>query len=1148
LPLAHKTNQPVKGIAEKILALTKNNPHLQGEITPRGYLNFRLTDNYYYQFLKNIVTGKLFPGGREIGLSAQPKNSVLLEYVSTNPTGYLHLAHFRHAFVGNALANVYQFCGYQAIKEYYINDRGGQITSLINSIYYFYHQLQGVSLPAELEKIEYSEILKLILTKIRQDLEKCGVKFDVWFSETSLYEKNKHQELLVELKKKNLIYTQGGATFFRSSLNGADHHGSIARLKSAWQLLGYEPEDLQIILVQIVNLLTKEGQAERFSKRAGNTIELAEALKYMEIEQLKFFLLEKENNQPLAINVELLKENKEKTRLYYTQYAYAPQVFQTYYQKETIIEEKNLPKTQQRLLLTHGVKVILKTGLNLAGITAPERIEFQEKIGNSENFSERFEELSSLARIVRKISESIEEVKRLMNGQDTQEILNYSSPAEAEIYQNWLNYLYKIELVSVPIGLNEWGTANDSFWDGMSDKLYSLHRKKIIKETSEAIANSCNPDALTAFLNEEAERDHFRSEEFCKRPFPTQDITWQDWLNVKRDNLSAILTKKEKIDKFLEEYIGKDEESIAAAKNKVKKRLENDFSATKENYEILGLPETASEEEIKKAYRKLSVKLHPDRGGDAEKFKEMDNAYKQIMGGGKEKRKYDFCLVEDLDRFGEQIGLIIQEELDDKELTVEDLTDYNEFHRRDEEELEFPELRDEKGEFKPVADFVASLGGTYQYQAIELTRKYLEVINDAQSAFITILKLKKMFGIEKTDYERFKEMLKGKKDQLELTERELTEPGQINCVRAYKKLEIEKYKIGPNEKEKKARMDKQLGRLYGGVVGRIGEIRKAKVKLLEELNEKIEKGRGLEESKEENLQFLTEFENFLTSLQEATSYEVEIQTMIIDGKKTVESERFRKVDGELKFVIETKEQLKDIRDKEEEIDQEDIIETLPDFSSETSEPITQEEKQAIIEYLNDLVFVLAPKNRQLKRKVEDIRDKAIKNICEMIKGGGSDEVLTKRIEAILKDFALILEKEIETKREIELSPEQKNLLVVDMVGEINNSARKLTESKRKILSFLANNTQNEKTGEDSENERIERERIEREANERAEAERVERERLAAEAEKSNETKAEDTSTLQPQQTVQPNNTASDSTSGTNSSSSSSNSSSPSSSS
>ncbi|CAG8855156.1 29362_t:CDS:1, partial [Gigaspora margarita] len=127
----------------------------------------------------------------------------------------------------------------------------------------------------------------------------------------------------------------------------ADHHGTIARLKSAYQLLGHNPEKLQIILVQTVNLLTPEGPA-RFSKRAGNTIELSEALKYLQLDQLKFFLLEKETNQPLAINTKLLQENQEKTRLYYIQYAHARchQIFQK-------AQEKKMPEISPRLdLLT----------------------------------------------------------------------------------------------------------------------------------------------------------------------------------------------------------------------------------------------------------------------------------------------------------------------------------------------------------------------------------------------------------------------------------------------------------------------------------------------------------------------------------------------------------------------------------------------------------------------------------------------------------------------------------------------------------------------------------------------------------------------------------------------------------------------------
>ncbi|KLL05126.1 MAG: arginyl-tRNA synthetase [Mycoplasmataceae bacterium RV_VA103A] len=500
LPISHKTKQKPPEIAQQIIKIT-NCPDLEHTITSQGYINFRFPIAYYQQFFNETLT--------QVGQNLRGENKNLrfnIEYVSANPTGYLHLAHFRHAVVGNTLANIYQFCGYQITREYYINDRGGQITSLINSVFYYYRELQGFFAPYDIcPKIEYAgaasqeiarqlitkwggkyinqelnaedfatwkkEILTLILARIRQDLEKCGVKFDIWFSETSLYEKKQHLELLTELEKKNLIYIQDGATSFRSSLGGddkdrviikrdgdytyffsdilyhldkskradkliniwgADHHGTIARLKSAYQLLGHNPENLQIILVQMVNLLTKDGPT-RFSKRASNTIELAETLKYLQLDQLKFFLCEKDPNQPLSINTELLKKNQEKTRLYYIQYAHARchQIFQKaqqknidrigssidlltdqaersifnllihfsfvlenvieenkphhlinylyelarawqiYYQNSTILELENPELTSQKLLLVKNIQIILKLGLELMGINAP---------------------------------------------------------------------------------------------------------------------------------------------------------------------------------------------------------------------------------------------------------------------------------------------------------------------------------------------------------------------------------------------------------------------------------------------------------------------------------------------------------------------------------------------------------------------------------------------------------------------------------------------------------------------------------------------------------------------------------------------------------------------------------------------------------
>jgi len=186
----------------------------------------------------------------------------------------------------------------------------------------------------------------------------------------------------------------------------------------------------------MVSLLTKDKRTERFSKRAGNSIELAETLKYMDIDQLKFLLLEKDSNQPISINAELLKENREKTRLYYIQYAHArchqifqkarerdivkissnidllrkinergifrllvqfpfvletiieenkphylihylyalSQAWQTYYQNSTILEQENRELTSQKLLLVKNIQIILKLGLELMGINAPERM------------------------------------------------------------------------------------------------------------------------------------------------------------------------------------------------------------------------------------------------------------------------------------------------------------------------------------------------------------------------------------------------------------------------------------------------------------------------------------------------------------------------------------------------------------------------------------------------------------------------------------------------------------------------------------------------------------------------------------------------------------------------------------------------------
>jgi arginyl-tRNA synthetase len=169
----------------------------------------------------------------------------------------------------------------------------------------------------------FQEEAKLIKTSLAGDeKDRVIIKKDgeyTYFFSDILYHQNK-------LKRADKII----------NIWGADHHGYVNRIKAICQLLGADKNNVQIILIQIVNLLTEEGKSARFSKRAGNTIELEEALTHLEMDQLKFFLLEKDFNQPLSINTKLLKENKEKTQLYYIQYAHARchQIFQKAQEKK----------------------------------------------------------------------------------------------------------------------------------------------------------------------------------------------------------------------------------------------------------------------------------------------------------------------------------------------------------------------------------------------------------------------------------------------------------------------------------------------------------------------------------------------------------------------------------------------------------------------------------------------------------------------------------------------------------------------------------------------------------------------------------------------------------------------------------------------
>lgn len=103
---------------------------------------------------------------------------------------------------------------------------------------------------------------------------------------------------------------------------GPDHHGYVQRLLNAcFFLLNYSKDNITIIMTEMINLLLPEGTKTKFSKRAGNTISLTEALKHIQINQLKFFCLEKDHRREINLNKEVLEEKQEKSLLYYIHYA-----------------------------------------------------------------------------------------------------------------------------------------------------------------------------------------------------------------------------------------------------------------------------------------------------------------------------------------------------------------------------------------------------------------------------------------------------------------------------------------------------------------------------------------------------------------------------------------------------------------------------------------------------------------------------------------------------------------------------------------------------------------------------------------------------------------------------------------------------------
>ncbi|HEU4685576.1 MAG TPA: arginine--tRNA ligase [Nitrospira sp.] len=216
------------------------------EIARPGFLNLTLKPAVWQEVPRDIEAQGRSYGRSDVGRGRR----VLVEYVSANPTGPLHVGHGRGAAVGQAVANLLDAAGYTVVHEYYINDAGRQMKLLGASVFARYQQLLGrpatfpedgyhgsyitavaqrireqisqssTDEPADMEarcrELAYRELLSLI----REDLKSFGVEFESWFSEASLSSSNRVEQALDELKSRGLLFEQDGAWWFRSSAFG----------------------------------------------------------------------------------------------------------------------------------------------------------------------------------------------------------------------------------------------------------------------------------------------------------------------------------------------------------------------------------------------------------------------------------------------------------------------------------------------------------------------------------------------------------------------------------------------------------------------------------------------------------------------------------------------------------------------------------------------------------------------------------------------------------------------------------------------------------------------------------------------------------------------------------------------------------------
>jgi len=249
MTLAGEQKSSPRNIAEIIIRHLVDPDHfiLKAEIGGAGFINFFVAPGQWYDLLSHVINLKDDYGRSSIGKGKK----IMVEFVSANPTGPLHLGHGRGAALGDTLCRVLDFSGYDVKSEFYINDAGQQIKMLGESIYSRWRQFSDPSYPfpsdgyqgdyiqelaveiakeRKLENLTIHEAAELlcelgkdkILKEIKEDLANFRVTFDLWYKESDLYSSGKIDHAIKLIEKEGMLFEKDGALWIRTSRFGDD--------------------------------------------------------------------------------------------------------------------------------------------------------------------------------------------------------------------------------------------------------------------------------------------------------------------------------------------------------------------------------------------------------------------------------------------------------------------------------------------------------------------------------------------------------------------------------------------------------------------------------------------------------------------------------------------------------------------------------------------------------------------------------------------------------------------------------------------------------------------------------------------------------------------------------------------------------------